>query len=43
MISSLKQFYKAAAVGAIPTLTLCLFSTLTVFSGNSTEFSASFN
>ena len=42
MISSLKRFYKAAAVGAIPTLTLCLFSTLTVFSGNSTEFSASF-
>lgn len=42
MISSLKRFCKAAAVGAIPTLTLCFFSTLIVYSGNSTEFSASF-
>ena len=41
MTSRPKKFVLAATIGAIPVLTLCWFSTLTIYAGNSAEFSAS--
>jgi hypothetical protein len=41
MSSRSNKFVLAAATGAIPTLTLCWFSTLTIYAGNSAEFSVS--
>lgn len=40
--SSLKNIALSAAFAAIPILSLCLFATLSIYAGNSSEFSASF-
>ena len=41
-VTILKRFLTSAVIGAVPVLSWCFFATLTIYAGNSDEFSVSF-
>ncbi len=42
MEAPLSRFARAAVIGALPVISVCCFTTLVIYSGNSDEFSASY-